>query len=266
MAARTLDTNELLHALEDDMLAHHSVFASLPNSVKYDEADCFFYTSEINFGAFGGILAQRFAKENAKQRVDELNTAIRQTGKDIGWVLSPVATPGNLEEVVIQSGARKIVELKGMAMDTDDLVEPHQVEGLMIKSVESDQMLVDYARIYPLLYHVPLESWIEQLVAAELYIYRRMQPPWSRWLAYLHGKPVAACRTGQVSGVASLQILCTLPEYRNKGIGHALAAHGLKFENRQQAIVWAGPDADRLYSRMGFNEISRTSVYDLLQA
>ena len=171
---------ELLQALEDDMLAHHRGFAKLPDSVNYNQPDCFFYKSEINFGAFGGILAQRFTTANVRQRVEELNNAIRQTGKDIGWVLSPVATPANLEQVIAELGARKIVELKGMSMDMRDLAEPKDVAELEIRLVDDEASVVEYARIYPLLYHVPIDDWIDKLIDAELYIFRNKISAWNR--------------------------------------------------------------------------------------
>ena len=250
----------ILQVLEDDMLAHHRVYASLPGSVIYDQPDCFFYSSKINFGAYGGVLAQRFEAGRAPQRVDEIHALIRQTGKNIGWVLSPICTPENLEEIIVRSGARKVVELKGMAMNMAEIAQPEPNTQLRIKIVENERELIEYASIYPLLFHEPVEDWLDQLIEAELHVFRNNAAPWRRWLAYIDGKPGAACRSCQVCGVAALQILCTLPEYRNRGIGQLLATHGLIHEGCDEAIVWSGPNADRMYARMGFRQVCRTSV------
>ena len=245
------------------MLAHHLAFAKLPDSLIHSRDDCLCYISKVNFGAFGGILAQRFSEANADQRISELNDFIKQSGKDIGWVVSPVATPPDLAERLEKAGSRKVVELTGMALDMDELRESPTPHGLRIDLVEDEESLEDYARIYPLLFHFPIEDWIEDLVDAEKHIFRNDGARWNRWVGYLGDQAVAAGRTGQKDGIAALQILCTLPEFRNKGIGQALATYALKYENRDCAIVWAGPLADRLYSRMGFRKICKTSVYDL---
>ena len=253
---------EILVALENDMLAHHRPFSMLPDSVIHDEPDCFFYHSTINFGAFGGILAQRLTNDNVDRRIQELNAKIKRSGKDIGWVLSSLATPSNIRERLAAAGGRQVVELKGMAMDCSDMAPAPHAPDLQIVKVEDERTLADYARIYPLLFHQPVEGWIEELVAAEKHIFFHTQTPWNRWVAYENGKPVSAARTGVVDNFASLQILCTLPECRNRGIGQVIATHGLRHENRGHAIVWAGPDADRLYSRMGYREVCRTWVFD----
>ena len=255
------DSQTLLQALEDDMLAHHLAFAKLLGSTVHPEPDCLCYESKINFGAFGGILAQRFSEANVDQRIQKLNEIIRRSGKDYGWVLSPVATPANLEERLAAAGGKRLVELKGMALEMSTMAEPPKLEKISITLVEDEKALEQYARIYPLLYNIPIEGWIEELVAAEKLIFNSKSAAWNRWIAYENVKPIAAARTGQKDGIAALQILCTLPECRNRGIGQALASHALRHENCETVVVWSGPDADRLYSRMGFKQICRTAVY-----
>jgi GNAT superfamily N-acetyltransferase len=252
---------ELFHALELDMLAHHVPFAHVSGSRILAESDCFCYESPINFGAYGGVLSQHFTPESADLRIAEINRILRGTGKDLGWVVSPIASPPDLEDRLTQAGGESIVELQGMALDFKDLATPPHPANVTIHLVEDELTLEQYARIYPLLYHVPVEEWIDLLVEAEKEIFRSIETNWHRWIAHENGNPVAAARTGQKDGIAALQILCTLPEYRNRGIGQALATHALLHEACETGILWAGPGADRLYSRMGFKKICRTAVY-----
>lgn len=252
---------EFLQALEHDMLAHHRPFSVLRDSKVHPQPDCFVYESKVNFGAFGGILAQRFTPENVDARIAELNTIVKASGKDLGWVISSLATPTNLGDRLAAAGGTKIVDLTGMALNLEDLPDAPTPEGIEIRHVDDEISLEHYSRIYPLLFNVPVDGWIEDLVSADLEIFRTQSPNWNRWVAYENGVPLAAGRTGQMGEIAALQILCTLPEHRNRGIGQALATIGLRHEGRDSAVVWAGPTADRLYSRMGFKAICTTSVY-----
>jgi GNAT superfamily N-acetyltransferase len=257
-----LPTKEvILQALEYEMLAHHLPFSQLKGSVVHTRDDCFCYESKVNFGAYGAILAQRFTTASADRRIEQLNAIIKRSGKDLGWVLSPLATPSDLERRLVAAGGTCIVELTGMALDMAELAEPPAPPNFEICLVEDEGTLEQYARIYPLLYNVPVDDWIEELVLAEREIFRDRLASWNRWVGYENGNPIAACRTGQHEGMAALQILCTLPEARNRGMGQALATHALRHEKCETAILWAGPDADRLYSRMGFQAICKTRVY-----
>src|SRR5580765_3586393 len=131
-------TEAILQALEDDMIASHQPFANLPDSHRFPDADCFFYTSRINFGAFGGILAQRFSRESADRRISELNAAIVQTGKEIGWILSPVAAPNDLEVRLVAAGGRRVVELTGMVLDMRDLPLAPNLPDVTVKHVDNE--------------------------------------------------------------------------------------------------------------------------------
>jgi GNAT superfamily N-acetyltransferase len=252
---------QLLLALEDDMLAHHMPFARLPTSIIHAEGDCLCYESPISFGAYGGVLAQHFEATKADERIRELNAILKASDKDIGWVLSPIAEPSDLAQRLEGLGLRKLVDLTGMALDFKELAEPPPSRQIELRKVDTEDAVRDYARLYPLLFNVPLETWIEPLIEAEVHLFNTGATHWNRWLAYLDGKPVSAARTGQKDGIAGLQVLCTLPEYRDQGIGQTLATHALRQERCDWGIVWAGPTADRLYSRMGYRKITSTSVY-----
>ncbi len=259
---KSIDGDKALAALEESMDSIHRPYSLVSGSTAHDEGDCYWYESAIGNGIYGGVFRQRFSEETADRRIQEVEEAMPL---GYGWMVLPTATPPDLGERIARAGGKQVIELKGMALHLDDLAPaPKMPLGVELIPADSEDLVRDYALLYPLLFGLPAGPWLEKVAEAELEIFRSGHDQLHRYLALENRKPIAAGATVTHGGSASLGTLFTLPEARNRGIGQALATHGLQAERSagaDLAVLWAGPGADPLYERMGFRYIASALGY-----
>lgn len=228
------------------------------------ESDCVLYRTGISFPLYSGVSLARFSAENANTRIEEVRGQL--AAHTWSWVITPTAQPADLAMRLERAGAAKLVDLKAMATPLEDLAPaPELPAGVTLVPAQDEESVRAYARLYPMLFDAPLDGFIDDLVEAEVEIFRSGFDPFHRYLAVEGGKPIAAGMTMKRGRDAILQTLLTLPECRNRGIGQALCTHALLAEKEcDTALVWSGPGADKLYSRMGFREVFTGSLYAFL--
>ena len=223
---------------------------------------CQVVRSPIPFPAYNGVFCQSFDGD-IEGRAREVRTKMQEMGVPPVWQVFCGASPSDLAERLIAIGAEKVVDLSCMWGAPGDLVQTPDVPGVLVRTCESEADVETYARLYPLLFDVPLDDWIETVVSAELALFRRPVDRFRRWLAFEGDKPIAAGAVFDHKGTAVLATLLTLPECRNRGIGAALMSRALQDligAGCTSMSVVAGPGADRLYARMGFKEVGRGAV------
>jgi GNAT superfamily N-acetyltransferase len=240
--------------LEEAMVEFGKAYAGLSGSELHKDEDCVWYTSGIGFDLYSGVIRARFSEAKVDGRIEQLRRALHGTKHH--WFVTPLSRPADLAERLVAAGGIQIVELTGLATELEALAAPPMLpDSVTVRPVEDEQGVRDYARLYPLLFEVPMEEWGEGLVDAEVELFASASDPFRRYLAYEQGRPIASAMVTVSGGVAALQTLCTLQECRNRGIGAALATRALQ-EAREagasRAVVWSSPGARRLYERMGF--------------
>lgn len=257
--------DDLLPALDEAMAALHLAYARLDGSTLSKEEDCTWYTTRIGFSVYGAVLLQEFSASSADRRIVEVETALQESGRPHHWFVTPTGRPSDLGARLEAAGASKVVVLNGMAMNLADLApEPELPNGVEIRPALDEDAVRDYARIYPLLFDVPLDDWGDALVEAELELFSRAGDTFHRYVAYRDGMPIAAGMTVGKGEAAVLETLCTLPELRGQGIGRVVATRALRAEAERgctTGLVWSGPGADRLYARMGFDYVCTGDIY-----
>jgi GNAT superfamily N-acetyltransferase len=252
-----------LEGMADAMMAFHRAYAGLPSSKIHTQLDCFAFQTAIDFPVFNGIPLQRFSPESADRRIEEVKKLFGD--RAFSWMVLPGAQPSDVAERLARSGSEQVAVLRGMTMDLTDLATPGDApSAVTIERVNDEDGVRDYARVFPELFHAPTESWIDQIIEAELTLFRSADDPFHRWVAYENRQALAAGMTMKLGNVAVLQTLSTLERARNRGIGQALATLALREEQKNgctAAIVWSSPDAGPLYHRMGFLEKATAQVF-----
>ena len=84
--------------------------------------------------------------------------------------------------------------------------------------------------------------------------------PFRGWLALWEGLPVAAVEIFHTRNVAGVYSVCTLHEYRRRGIASALLSTALRrarVEGAELAVLQAAPGGLGVYRRLGFEETGR---------
>jgi GNAT superfamily N-acetyltransferase len=251
---------QALDDLDHSFLRFPRAYGYAPGAEWRHDADCIWYRTSIGFPVYRGVLQTRMAEDD--QRVEELLASVRSSAPGV-WFIGPRATPSDLSQRLEKAGLSKGVELTGMAASMSDLALAPSSD-VDIRPADTEQTVRDYARIYPLLFGAEDNAFIDDVEAAEVEIWRSGGGGVHRYVAYKNGVPVCAGSTTIEGEVASLDTLCTLPEERNQGIGAALATLALRDEEARgatRAVIWAGPGAEKLYARMGFDRICTAPIY-----
>lgn len=243
------------------MVAFVEGYAKAAGTSVHREHDCVWAEPQIGFAAYGIVAKHRFETNGIDSRLETLRD------KAIGgcWWVTPISQPGDLPQRLVGMGAEKAVQLTGMAVEFENLVHTTQLpEGIDIIRADTEELVEAYARTYPYLFTDNPGPWVEDVIRLNLASFRSVADPFHRWIAMEEGRAIAAGMTMQVGSLAVLQTLCTLKEHRNQGIGSVLLSRAMEAEKEAGctlAGLWAGPGADKLYRKLGFQEIGLVDLY-----
>ena len=254
---------DITTSMNEAFLGFLRAYGSTAGANLSEEPDCLLFTTPIPFPVYNGVAWPRFG-ENAAERIDELQSKLAENGKPYTWVLLPNSFPSNIGQMLQARNPAFTVELNGMAADMASVApEPQLPPGVEIRAAQDEDDVVHYANLYARLFGAPTEDWIEPVIAANLELFRSGNDPFHRYIARENGEPIAAGMTMKVGDTAILQTLYTYKEKRGRGIGHAIISRAFADERERGAkkvVIWAGPDADKLYFRVGLKYAGKATV------
>lgn len=134
--------------------------------------------------------------------------------------------------------------------------------GLLIRCVDDETSLRDLHQTTTIAFGMPPE--LAQELAPSL-AYAR-DPEVAMLVGYLSGRPVATAVSFSLNAVSWVAGVCTLPEYRRRGLATALTWAALAEASRrgcQAAALNAGPESFPLYRKMGFEHVCNHRTYAL---
>jgi ribosomal protein S18 acetylase RimI-like enzyme len=165
-------------------------------------------------------------------------------------------------------GMRAVTEMPCMA--TDALREPKNLSAsrlsprtppaLEIRPAGTPCAMQDFRNIGATCFHVP-PVWF-----SEVFDDRMPSRPFSCWVGYRSGIPVATAATVVSDGVIGLYNVATLPAERGRGYAEAITRHAIRLASaatgETRVVLQSTPSGERLYRRLGFREISRVVVFN----
>lgn len=85
--------------------------------------------------------------------------------------------------------------------------------------------------------------------------------PWRFFVAYVDERPVAAASVFTACGVAQVEWVATLPDFRGRGIGEAVTWRATLARPDVPAVLVASDVGRPIYERMGFLPIQRFTLW-----
>ena len=158
------------------------------------------------------------------------------------WQPTFEAAPHGLTEP--EPGGTAVMEADVAALD------PTLPLGVAVDEVLTDADAEAFVDVLVAAYRAPPaypRSWIDATRRAGF-----GRAPWRLWLAREHGVPVATNITFDGAGVVGLFAVGTVPKARGRGLGGAVTVAPLLAEGSRRAVLFASPDGERLYERLGF--------------
>lgn len=175
------------------------------------------------------------------------------------WVVGPKSFPSDLGNYLEKHNFAKQFSMAGMAIDITTLdTESKLPEDLSIEIVDTKSKLEKWADI------VSRGLWNGEPFEACLFENLISDPDYKFYIAYLHGEPVASSMLMLSHGVAGVDMVSTIREYRGMGIGTAMTvtpllnARSLGYDT---GVLQASEAGEPVYRKIGFQEYCRFHVY-----
>ena len=205
-----------------------------------------------------------FEPASVERRLDELLAVVDERRGRMLWWLAPHHMPTDLSERLLRRGFRQVDDTAGMAMDLARLPDVVEVPpGVRIELVDDANDVDAYVGLLireKEATHPPVAP--DAALVRLRHINERLgnDPDSRRFVARLHGQPVATSRLSMAGGAAGLYTVVTMPEARGLGIGRAMTLTAL-LAGREAGMRIGALQATEMgygiYARLGFEELLR---------
>lgn len=188
----------------------------------------------------------------------------------IHWFTGP-QPQSEIEKSLVEHNFQEIDSEPVMAVDLADADNDRaaqygkllkEIEGLVVEQVRTEADVNEWVKTWA--FEGP-QSLIDEWTA----IYRTMAretPPseFTMFVGRQNGKAVGTGYVYCVAGIASVQYICTRPEYRRQGIGTVLTLHAMRLASNygcRVAVLTASDHGIRVYRSLGFKECGHERLF-----
>jgi GNAT superfamily N-acetyltransferase len=257
-------SDELLAALESNMVAFWSAYGRAPGSTLQATASVVWFYTGIQVPLFNGVLSARLKPDEVKVICDNLQAKITERGAPALWWIGPQARPDHLGSLLEQLGLQPAGEVPGMALDLAELAaRPEMLSNFTIEKAAGAEMQARWAWIAGAGTGFP-DAATAAMAQAEATLTDPQYQAQIRYIGFLDGTPVATSALVMDSGVAGIYAVATLPAARRKGIGRLMTVVPL-LEARQTGyrvgILQASSMGYPIYRSIGFRDVCKYRLY-----
>ncbi len=260
-----LSVPTIVEAMEGNLAAYIMYCSCIPGAQVYQGADHISALTGIPQPSLNVVMRTRFSEDDAHERIAEIMEPFKARRVPMLWWIFPGVQPVNLAHYLTAHGLAYYQDGPGMVGDLRSLPATLSLPaGCSIEEVESQETLHEWIETSALAFAGDFHEIDPEYVAFERCLGWGSDQPYRRFLAHLHGVPVATSAMFLGAGVAGLYSVGTLPAVRKQGIGTAislaplLSARALGYTT---AVLEASPIGYNVYARLGFREFCRIRSY-----
>lgn len=255
---------QIIRTIEENLLEAWLSLEVHPDVEIHTDGGLTRFVSGIPFPLCNGIFQARLDSGEIDGAVENALRFFRKRKLPGLWWVGPSSVPPDLETVLKRHGLVRTAASVGMAMDLGPLPRaPVLPEGIDIGPVTGEDMLRRWIRPFSMVFSLPP-------AAADFFFecYRDLgsdpSSPLLHFAALREGEPVGTASLVLGAGAAGLYNVAVFPEYRNRGLGAALAIHA--FEKAKTlgyglGVLHAVEGKEHLYRGIGFQEYCRFFSY-----
>ena len=251
-------------ALEQILYDFFKPWSKAPQVNIHETEDLKRLTTRVHHPTWNGVFLSRLTEENVDEKIMENIEYFKELQLPWCWFIGPSSRPLDLQQRIKEYGLTQEYLMPGMALElasmNDDFTTP---PGLIVKQVNDLGSLRDFvdvaSNVMPLFKEHPYE----------FYLYEAMsifddEIPKIDYVGYLDGMPVATSTLVCSEAVAGVNIVCTLPEARGKGIGTEMSLVTLRAARvlgYKVGVLLSTDKGHGVYRRIGFEECGGMGFY-----
>jgi GNAT superfamily N-acetyltransferase len=221
-------------------------------------------TTRINHPVWNGVFLSQLAEENVDEKIMENIEYFKKLQLPWCWFIGPSSRPLDLKKRINEYGLTNEFLMPGMALELDSMNDDFTIPlGFTVKQVNNLGLLREFVNVVTNVMALFREH------PYEFYLYEAMavfddEKPKIDYVGYLDGVPVATSTLICSETVAGVNIICTLPEARGKGIGTEMTLVTLR-EARvlgyKVAVLLSTEMGRGIYRRIGFEDYEGMGFY-----
>lgn len=250
-------------AMEANRMQFWGLFGQLPQVELHADRGVLWFETAAFHDIFNRVLYLRFESGMLPKAATQVIRHFQQQGKPFLWHVGPTAQI-DLELLLQDQGLRHHETEPVLAVDLDRLNEDVPTAlHLSIQPVTTEALLEQWVRLWE---HESPEEVIQLWLTLHLGLYLQIKIKSSLrlFVGAVDGKPVATSAIFFGAGVAGIEFISTLPDYRRQGIGAAMTLAALREARKQGyhvAVLTASPMGAPIYRRIGFQDYGTFSLY-----
>jgi ribosomal protein S18 acetylase RimI-like enzyme len=257
----TLSSSQVAEAMEANRLGFWKLFSQAPQVVWHEERGIVWFETEYVHDVFNRVLHLRFESGMLPRVAMQVIRHFQERRKPFLWQVGPTAQ----------------VDLELLLQDQGLLhQETEPVLAVGLRQFKEDVPTAAHLTIQPVTTAAQFEQWLrlwevgsaEEVIQVWLALYTGLQLQPDSSLRFLlgtvDGTPVATSAVFVGAGVAGIECVSTLPDYRRQGIGAAMTLAALREARKQGyrvAVLTASPMGEPVYRRIGFQNAGTFSTY-----
>lgn len=254
-----------LESVEENFFAAGRYWGSLNSSLRQEGALCSMHTG-VTISDFNWTWNEKPLDGSDIKAVEDIKEFYRQQNLRFWWWVYPRGDSLQTKEILEAAGMRLITQIPCMAADLNiETLTEKNPAATNITEIQGHDNLPIWADISFRGFQMP-ERTRDQYNAFVLSFTRGDQKAQKLFLAYVDGEPAATSLLFINGKTAGIYYVATLPEYRNRGLGYSVtlaAMQAAKIAGYKKIILQATPAGEKVYRRIGFQEICRAQIYKL---
>ena len=255
----------IVEAMEGNLAAYIMYCSCIPGAQVHQEEDHISALTGIPQPSLNVVMHTRFSEDDAYGRIAEIMEPFKARHVPMLWWIFPGAQPANLAHYLTAHGLSYYQDGPGMAGDLRSLPATLPLPtGCTVEEVESQETLDEWINTSALTFAGHSHEIDPAYIAFERCLGWGSDQPYRRFLARLHGSPVATSAMFLGAGVAGLYSVGTIPSARRRGIGTAISLAPLLSARSMGytiAVLESSPIGYNVYARLGFREFCRVRSY-----
>ncbi len=254
-----------LESVENNFFAVGRYWGSLNSSFLQEGSICSMHTG-VAISDFNWAWNEKPLDDCDITSVEGIKEFYRQQNLRFWWWVYPRGDSSQTKEMLENAGMRLIAQIPCMAADFNiKTLNDKTPDEVTVSEVKDTNDLLVWADVSLRGFQMP-ERAREQYNKFVLSFQRGNKEAQKLFLAYIDKKPVATSLLFMDKDTAGIYYVATLPEYRNRGMGYFVtlaAMRAAKAAGHNNIILQATPAGEKVYRRIGFQEICRAHIYKI---